>query len=55
MGSVILFINSCMLIPPSYQYHIGDVPYMFHMCSIYGTYIFHPYIDMEHIWNTYGT
>jgi len=43
-----------LLVPSSYQYHIGDVPYMFHMYSIYVPYIFQYYIDMEHIWNTIG-
>jgi len=44
-----------MLVSSSYQYHIGDVPYMFHMCSIYDPYIFQYYKDMEYIWNIIGS
>ena len=54
MGSVILFVILVLLIPPSYRYHIGGVPYIFHMCSIYDPYIFQYYKDMEHIWKIYG-
>ena len=44
-----------MLVPPSYRYPIGDVPYIFHICSIYDPYIFQYYIDMEYIWNIIGS
>ena len=50
-------IFSCyisLLVPSSYQYHIGDVPYIFHICSICVPYIFQYYIDLEYIWNTIG-
>ena len=43
-----------LLVPSSYQYHIGGVPYIFHICSICVPYIFQYYIDMEYIWNTIG-
>ena len=44
-----------LLVPSSYQYHIGDVPYMFHMYSIYNPYLFQYYISIEYIWIIYGT
>ena len=44
-----------LLVPPSYRDPIGDVPYIFHICSIYDPYIFQYYKDMEYIWNTIGS
>jgi len=44
-----------LLVPASYRYHIGGVPYIFHIFSICVPYIFQYYIDMEYIWNTIGS
>jgi len=42
------------LVPPSTHYDTADVPYIFHICSIYDPYMFHIYIIMEYYRNIFG-